>query len=362
MSELSKEVIEQHLRGFSDPLTGQSILTNKALKNLSLVNGDLQVELVLGYPAAGIKSELERELGDYLETLEGVEKAQITISWLIKPHVVQKGIKPMNGVKNMIAVASGKGGVGKSTTSVNLALALLAEGARVGILDADIYGPSQPTMLGVSGQPSSPDGKSIQPMEGHGLQVMSVGFLVDDDTPMILRGPMVTQALGQLLNDTNWDDLDYLIIDMPPGTGDIHLTLSQTVPVAGSVIVTTPQDIALIDAKKGLKMFEKVGIPVLGLIENMSMHICSNCAHEEAIFGQGGGETMAQEYGVEFLGALPLDISIRLSADKGTPTVAAEPEGRIAEIYREMARKLTAALSVKAKDFSAKTPNIMINK
>jgi len=362
MSELSKEIIEQHLRGFSDPLTGQSILTTKALKNLSLINGDLQVELTLGYPAAGIKTQLERELSDYLETLEGVEKAQVNISWLIKPHVVQKGIKPMNGVKNMIAVASGKGGVGKSTTSVNLALALLAEGARVGILDADIYGPSQPTMLGISGQPSSPDGKSIQPMEGHGLQVMSVGFLVADDTPMILRGPMVTQALGQLLNDTNWDDLDYLIIDMPPGTGDIHLTLSQTVPVAGSVIVTTPQDIALIDAKKGLKMFEKVGIPVLGLIENMSMHICSNCAHEEAIFGQGGGETMAQEYGVEFLGALPLDISIRLSADKGTPTVAAEPEGRIAEIYRDMARRLTAALSVKAKDFSAKIPNIVINK
>ncbi|PCI21657.1 MAG: ATPase, partial [Piscirickettsiaceae bacterium] len=235
------------------------------------------------------------------------------------------------------------------------------EGARVGILDADIYGPSQPTMLGIKGRPGSPDGKTIEPMEGHGLQVMSVGFLVDEDTPMILRGPMVTQALGQLLNDTNWDDLDYLIIDMPPGTGDIHLTLAQTVPVTGSVVVTTPQDIALIDAKKGMKMFEKVDIPVLGLIENMSVHICSNCQHEEAIFGQGGGEAMAKEYGVEFLGALPLDMSIRISTDIGVPTVAADPDSQVSGMYRAMARRLAASLSVKAKDFSSEMPNIVIN-
>lgn len=361
MSELSVTQIEERLKEFVDPLTGNSILPNKALKNLTLVNGELRVEIVLGYPAAGIKDQLESDIATHLQQLDGVISATVEVSWLIKPHAAQKGIKLMNGVKNMIAVASGKGGVGKSTTSVNLALALLAEGARVGILDADIYGPSQPTMLGISGRPGSPDGRTIQPMEGHGLQVMSVGFLVDEDTPMILRGPMVTQALGQLLNDTNWDDLDYLIIDMPPGTGDIHLTLAQTVPVTGSVVVTTPQDIALIDAKKGLKMFEKVDIPVLGIIENMSLHICSNCQHEEAIFGQGGGEAMAKEYGVEFLGALPLDISIRTSTDTGTPTVAADPDSQISAIYRNMARKLAASLSVKSKDFSGKIPNIVIN-
>jgi len=361
MSELSVTQIEERLKEFVDPLTGKSILPNKALKNLTLVNGELKVDIVLGYPAAGIKDQLESDIAAHLQQLDGVASATVEISWLIKPHAVQKGVKPMNGVKNMIAVASGKGGVGKSTTSVNLALALLAEGARVGILDADIYGPSQPTMLGISGRPGSPDGRTIEPMEGHGLQVMSVGFLVDADTPMILRGPMVTQALGQLLNDTNWDDLDYLIIDMPPGTGDIHLTLAQTVPVTGSVVVTTPQDIALIDAKKGLKMFEKVDIPVLGIIENMSVHICSNCHHEEAIFGQGGGEAMAKEYGVEFLGALPLDISIRTSTDTGTPTVAADPDSQVSAIYRKMARKVAATLSVKSKDFSGKIPNIVIN-
>jgi ATP-binding protein involved in chromosome partitioning len=360
MGELSVTDIEQHLKEFIDPLTGKSVASDKGVKNLTFVSGELRVEVVLGYPAEGIKDQLVADIATHMQQLEGVKTADVTISWLIKPHKVQKGVKPMPGVKNMIAVASGKGGVGKSTTSVNLALALHAEGARVGILDADIYGPSQPTMLGIKGRPGSPDGRTIQPMEGHGLQVMSVGFLVDEDTPMILRGPMVTQALGQLLNDTNWDDLDYLIIDMPPGTGDIHLTLAQTVPVTGSVIVTTPQDIALIDAKKGLKMFEKVDIPVLGLIENMSLHICSNCQHEEAIFGQGGGEDMAKEYGIEFLGGLPLDMSIRLSADSGTPTVAADPDSQISAIYRGMARQITASLSAKAKDFSGKIPNIVI--
>ncbi|ORU94215.1 MAG: ATPase [Cycloclasticus sp. symbiont of Poecilosclerida sp. N] len=361
MSELSVTDIEQHLKAFLDPLTGKSVASAKGIKNLTLVNGELHVKVTLGYPAEGIKEQLSADISTHMLLLEGVKSADVSISWQIKPHAVQKGVKPMQGVKNMIAVASGKGGVGKSTTSVNLALALHAEGARVGVLDADIYGPSQPKMLGITGRPGSPDGRTIEPMKGHGLQVMSVGFLVDEDTPMILRGPMVTQALGQLLNDTNWDELDYLIIDMPPGTGDIHLTLAQTVPVTGSVIVTTPQDIALIDAKKGLKMFEKVDIPVLGLIENMSLHICSNCQHEEAIFGQGGGESMAKEYDIEFLGALPLDLSIRTSVDSGTPSVAADPESPISAIYRGMARKLAASLSVKAKDFSGKIPNITIN-
>lgn len=362
MSELSAVDIEQRLKEFLDPLTGKSIMpSSRALRNLTLVNGELKLDVVLGYPAEGIKAQLSEDIAAHLQLLDGIKNVSVTIDWDIKPHSAQKGIKLMKGVKNMIAVASGKGGVGKSTTSVNLALALQAEGARVGILDADIYGPSQPMMLGITGRPGSPDGRTIEPMEGHGLQVMSVGFLVDEDTPMILRGPMVTQALGQLLNDTNWEDLDYLIIDMPPGTGDIHLTLAQTVPVTGSVIVTTPQDIALIDAKKGLKMFEKVDIPVLGLIENMSLHICSNCQHEEAIFGQGGGEAMAKEYDIEFLGALPLDLSIRMSTDSGTPTVAADPGSQISGIYRGMARKLAASLSVKSKDFSGKIPNIVIN-
>jgi len=273
---------------------------------------------------------------------------------------VQKGVEPIKGIKNIIAVASGKGGVGKSTTAVNLALALAEEGARVGILDADIYGPSQPRMLGVHGKPESKDGKTLEPMSGHGIQAMSIGFLVDEETPMIWRGPMVTQALQQLLNDTNWDDLDYLVVDLPPGTGDTQLTLAQQVPVSGAVIVTTPQDIALLDARKGLKMFEKVEVPVLGIVENMSIHICSNCGHEEHIFGEGGGQRMAEQYDVDFLGALPLDIRIREETDAGKPTVVAEPDSRIAQIYREIARRTAARLSQQGKNYAAKFPKIVI--
>jgi ATP-binding protein involved in chromosome partitioning len=273
---------------------------------------------------------------------------------------VQKGVKLIPGVKNVIAVASGKGGVGKSTTAVNLALALLAEGASVGIMDADIYGPSQPTMLGITGRPDSSDGQSMEPLMGHGIQAMSIGFLVDVEQPMVWRGPMVTQALEQLLNDTKWKDLDYLVVDLPPGTGDIQLTLAQRVPVTGAVIVTTPQDIALIDARKGLKMFEKVGIPILGIVENMSLHICSNCGHEERIFGTGGGEKMCQDYEVEFLGSLPLDIRIREETDSGNPTVAAEPDSRISMIYRDIARKVAIRVAEQAQDFSARFPSIVI--
>ncbi|MBS1211663.1 MAG: apbC, partial [Proteobacteria bacterium] len=273
---------------------------------------------------------------------------------------VQKNLKPMAGVKNIIAVASGKGGVGKSTTAVNLALALAAEGARVGILDADIYGPSQPAMLGLSGQPDVVEGKGILPKVAYGVQSMSIGYLIDEDTPMIWRGPMVTGALQQLLNDTRWDNLDYLIIDLPPGTGDIQLTLAQQIPVSGAIIVTTPQDIALLDAQKGLKMFEKVSVPVLGIVENMSVHVCSQCGHEEHIFGEGGGEKMAQKYGVELLGSLPLDIRIREQADGGHPTVVADPQGPAAMRYKEIARKMAARLALKAKDYSARFPTISI--
>jgi len=289
-----------------------------------------------------------------------VGRVTVNLSQKITSHAVQRGVKLVPGVKNIVAVASGKGGVGKSTTAVNLALALAAEGARVGVLDADIYGPSQPTMLGISGRPESKDGKTIEPLEGYGLQAMSIGFLIDVDTPMVWRGPMVTQALEQLLKDTNWRDLDYLIVDMPPGTGDIQLTLSQKVPVTGAVIVTTPQDIALLDARKGLKMFEKVGVPIVGIVENMSIHVCSNCGHAEPIFGSGGAQKMCSEYDVPFLGSLPLDIRIREQADSGRPTVIADPDGKVAQIYKDIARRTAVAVAKKAEDFSAKFPSIVI--
>jgi ATP-binding protein involved in chromosome partitioning len=295
-----------------------------------------------------------------VRALPGVESVEVNISSKIVAHSVQKALKPIDNIKNIIAVASGKGGVGKSTTAVNLALALAEEGAKVGILDADIYGPSQPRMLGINGKPDSKDGKTLEPMQGYGMQAMSIGFLIDEETPMIWRGPMVTQALEQLLNDTNWDSLDYLVVDLPPGTGDTQLTLAQKVPVSGAIIVTTPQDIALLDARKGLKMFEKVEVPVLGIVENMSIHICSNCGHEEHIFGKGGGSSMAEQYKVDLLGALPLDIRIREETDGGKPTVVAEPESRISQIYREIARKTAAKLSLQAKDYAAKFPNIVI--
>lgn len=357
---ITQEAIQQNLEGTVDPHSGKTLGEAKSVKSVQVQGAAVEADIVLGYPAAGYVDELAQKLQDQLLTLKGVDQAKVRVTWKIQSHAVQRNLKPMPGVKNMIAVASGKGGVGKSTTAVNLALALSAEGARVGILDADIYGPSQPTMLGVEGRPNSPDGKSIEPMKGHGIEVMSVGFLVEEDTPLILRGPMVTSALTQMLNDTRWGDLDYLIIDMPPGTGDIHLTLSQTVPVSAGVIVTTPQDIALLDAKKGLKMFEKVQIPVLGIIENMSVHICSNCGHEEAIFGTGGGAEMAESFNVDLLGALPLDINIRSQADGGAPSVVADPEGRPAQIYRDIARKMTAKLAMKGKDYSSKFPGIVI--
>jgi ATP-binding protein involved in chromosome partitioning len=310
------------------------------------VDGDrVSVDLQLGYPAAGAIDAMTRRVQQALEAAPAIASAAVSITSRVQVHKVQGALAPLPNVKNIIVVASGKGGVGKSTVSANLALALQAEGAKVGVLDADIYGPSQPRMLGVGGKPESPDGKVIIPMQAHGLSVMSIGFLVEEDTPMIWRGPMVTQAMMQLLNDTRWEQLDYLIIDLPPGTGDIQLTLSQKVPVAGAVIVTTPQYIALLDARKALKMFEKVEVPVLGVVENMATHVCSNCGHEEHIFGEGGGQRMAAQYEVPYLGSLPLDIRIREQADGGTPTVVAMPDSELAARYREIARNAAGRLS-----------------
>jgi ATP-binding protein involved in chromosome partitioning len=343
-----------------DPVTGRNFVQSKGVKNVQVEGDRVALDVALGYPARGVLEQVRAQVSERLRQLPGVAHASVNVHSKIVSHSVQRGVKLVPGIKNIIAVASGKGGVGKSTTAVNLALALATEGATVGMLDADIYGPSQPLMLGITGRPSSKDGKSMEPMEGHGIQAMSVGFLIEQDTPMVWRGPMVTQALEQLLTETKWRDLDYLVVDLPPGTGDIQLTLAQKVPVTGAVIVTTPQDIALIDARKGLKMFEKVGIPILGVVENMAIHICSNCGHAEHIFGSGGGEKMCKDYDVEFLGSLPLDIKIREQADSGKPTVVSDPDGAVAQIYRQIARKVAARIAQAGEDRTSVFPKIVI--
>ena len=360
MSTVTKDTIEEALSGIVDPHTGLDLVTGKSVNDCVVDNQNVSIDLVLGYPAKGWHPNLKQEVVDVVSKLENVQSVDVRIKTQVVSHEVQKGVTPLKNVRNVIAVASGKGGVGKSTVSANLALALSAEGANAGVLDADIYGPSQPRMLGVGGRPESKDGKSLEPMNSYHVQVMSIGFLIEEDTPMIWRGPMVTQALEQLLQDTQWRDLDYLIIDLPPGTGDIQLTLAQKVPVSGAVIVTTPQDIALLDARKALKMFEKVEIPVLGIIENMSTHICSNCGHEEHIFGEGGGKRMSAEYGVEHLGDIPLDGRIRSDADGGRPTVVADPDGSLAQAYRTIARNASGILSVRKRDYSEVFPSIVI--
>ena len=357
---LNKEQVEDALKDVQDPGSGQDLVAARAIENVTVDGDAVQVAIRLGYPAKGIRDELAQAVEACLTQLDSGARVEVEVDWEIQAHSVQKNLKPMENIKNVLAVASGKGGVGKSTTAINLALALSEEGASVGVLDADIYGPSQPRMLGISGQPESQDGKSLEPMMSHGLQAMSIGFLIDEETPMIWRGPMVTQALEQLLGDTRWQGLDYLVVDLPPGTGDVQLTLAQKIPVSGAIIVTTPQDIALLDARKGLKMFRKVEVPVLGVVENMSLHICSQCGHEEPIFGAGGGESLAQENDVELLGQLPLDRRIREETDSGKPTVVAEPDGRISQIYRDIARRAAARLAIQAKDYSAKFPRIVI--
>jgi len=360
MSSINQEQIESILAEIQDPDIKQDLKTLQAVKSVDIDGNNVHINIELGYPASGSHAELIDVIKDKLKSQSEVQSVDVSIHTKIVSHSVQKGVKPLPNIKNTIAIASGKGGVGKSTTAINLALALQAEGANVGILDADIYGPSQPRMLGVHGKPDTKDGKTVEPKVSYRLQSMSIGYLIEEDTPMIWRGPMVTSALEQLLSDTNWVDLDYLIIDLPPGTGDIQLTLCQKIPVSGAIIVTTPQDIALLDAKKGLKMFEKVAVPVLGIIENMSTHFCSECGHEEHIFGEGGGQRMSEQYDVDLLGALPLDIKIREGVDNGRPTVAMEPESRITQIYREIARKASAKLALQAKDYSSKFPKIVV--
>lgn len=361
MAELAQ--VQTALKAYIDPYLQQDLFSANCIKdkNIKIDGGNVTVDVVYGFPVQHYAPIVVDTLKTKLEAVDGVTSATVNVTHNIGSHAVQKGVKPLKGVKNVIAVASGKGGVGKSTTAVNLALALSQDGATVGILDADIYGPSQPRMLGLQKQqPESTDGTTLEPVLNYDIQSMSIGYLIEEETPMIWRGPMVTQALDQLLRDTQWREVDYLIVDLPPGTGDTQLTLAQKIPVSGAIIVTTPQDIALLDARKGLKMFEKVNIPVLGVIENMSIHICSKCGHEEPIFGEGGGKRMADEANVDLLGQLPLDISIRADADGGKPTVVADPDGRIAQIYREIARRTSAQLSTKAKNYASKFPNIVI--
>ena len=357
---IAQSDVENSIKAWVDPHLGQDLISARMVPKIEVEGQSVTIHVALGYPAKDFHAVIREALTAKLKADTGASQVTVEVGQKIVSHAVQKNLKPLPGVRNIVAIASGKGGVGKSTTAINLAAALALDGARVGVLDADIYGPSLPHMLGLSGRPEVREGNRIQPLQAFGLQAMSIGFLIDEDQPMIWRGPMVTGALQQLLNNTDWHDLDYLIIDLPPGTGDIQLTLSQQIPVSGALIVTTPQDIALLDAQKGLKMFQQVSVPVLGLIENMSIHLCSQCGHAEPIFGEGGGEKMAQKYGTELLGGLPLDIHIRQQADEGRPLVIVRPESPVAAMYREIARKMAARLALKAKDYSARFPTISV--
>ena len=350
------------LASLIDPLTGKPYFQARQIINaLTCTSGEWLVRVQVGYPVALEGPAIAARIKEALAPLAGIAQVRVEVESVIEAHVVQRNLPLLKGVKNLIAIASGKGGVGKSSTAVNLALALAQHGARVGLLDADIYGPSIPQMLGVGGQqPHSPDGKHIDALQGHGIALMSIGFLVDADSPMVWRGPMVTSALEQLLRDTLWGELDYLVVDMPPGTGDIQLTLAQKVPVTGSVIVTTPQDIALLDARKGIRMFEKVGVPIIGIVENMSMHICSNCGHVEPIFGEGGGEALGADFHVPLLGKVPLDLRIRQGLDAGQPIVMSDPKSPISQQYREIALRVASSIAARARDTSHKFPKIVV--
>ena len=359
MSQWNVDAVEAGLAQITDPLTGQDLKSSGVVRDVRVCPEGAEIDIRLGYPADDLISDLEKRVRSQLLERMGQGEVTVNISWRVMSHRVQGELKPHKSIRNIIAVGSGKGGVGKSSTAVNLALGLARAGAQVGILDADIYGPSIPRMLGVSGQPDT-DGKRIKPKRAYGLQVMSIGFLVDEETPMVWRGPMVTSALQQLLSETDWEALDYLIIDLPPGTGDIQLTLAQKIPVAGAVIVTTPQDIALLDARKALQMFRKVGVKVLGVIENMSIHRCAQCGHEEAIFGHDGGVEMAAQYEIPLLGQLPLSPEIRKGLDQGKPTVAVQPDSSLAENYLGCARRTAAALSLQPRNLKMDLPQVAL--
>jgi ATP-binding protein involved in chromosome partitioning len=355
------DAVRAALEAYIDPYLGETLGAAQAVRELQAATAGYKARIVLGFPVGGYRDELAAGLSTALTSAGIAAPLAIELEAEIRAHAVQRPLRPLGDIKNIVAVASGKGGVGKSTVAVNLALAWAAQGARVGVLDADIYGPSQPLMLGLTGErPVLGEGKRLQPLTAHGISAMSIGFLVDAAQPMVWRGPMVTQALTQLLSETHWGALDYLVVDMPPGTGDVQLTLAQRVPVAGAVIVTTPQDIALADARKGLKMFDKVAVPVLGVVENMSVHVCSSCGHAEHIFGSGGGAALARQHGVKLLGELPLDAHIREEADGGRPTVIAAPDSPRARCYFEMARRTAAALAIRARDRSSVFPQIVI--
>jgi ATP-binding protein involved in chromosome partitioning len=364
MADISRMAVEHALEKVMDPITGRDLVALGAVTDIVIANGKVDVTLLLGYPANSVHAQIARAVNDAVNAIEGVEQVGLDIGWTVFVNPAANSQQAIPEVKNIIAIASGKGGVGKSTTTVNLALALAAEGARVAILDADIYGPSQPQMLGVEARPPQVvkhNGQQFMvPFEAYGIQSNSMGYMVNENTPMMWRGPMVSGALQQLLTQTYWQDVDYLLIDMPPGTGDIQITLAQKVPVTGAVIVTTPQDIALLDAKKGIEMFRKVNVPVLGVVENMAIHVCSQCGHEEHIFGSGGGERIANDYNTELLGSLPLSLSIREDADNGKPSVVADPESAISQIYRTIARKLAANLWLQNLH-SAQVPDIEIS-
>jgi len=360
MSQADLATLHKHLGEFIVPYTASRLGEAGTAFEIAEDPGGPHVTIKLGFPAARSGPDLVAALKAHCEELNLPTPPEFSVTWSIEPHSVQHGLKPLDGISNVIAIASGKGGVGKSTVAVNLCLALAQEGARVGILDADIYGPSQPRMLGLTGQRPTTDGKTLNPLEAHGVKAMSIGFLVDDRQPMVWRGPMVTSALNQLLSDTRWGELDYLLVDMPPGTGDIQLTLSQNVPVSGVVIVTTPQEIALADARKGLEMFRKVNVPVLGIVENMSVHVCSSCGNEDPIFGQGGGERLAAQYELPLLGALPLDRQIGEQTDEGHPNVVADPDGAIAQAYRRIALRTVGQLAATGKDYSSLFPTITV--
>lgn len=370
---LTEELVRARLAEFIDVHTETNLVQSGAVKGIGVSGSKVSVELRLSYPAQRFGELLAEQVREHLISSGEISAAVVDVSWTVHAHKVQKDLTPLAGIKNIIAIASGKGGVGKSTTAANLALALASEGARVGVLDADIYGPSQVLMLGITSRAESKDGGyTLTPKVNYGLEMMSIGLMAGDDTPMVLRGPMVTKALMEMLLQTQWGTsfatpgiegsggLDYLVIDLPPGTGDIQLTLCQRVPVSGALIVTTPQDLALLDAKKALKMFEKVDVPVLGIVENMATHICTNCGHEEAIFGAGGGAKMAGEYGLTLLGQLPLAMRIRAAADSGAPTVVSDADSELAERYRMIARKTAARLGQSARNKAIAFPKIVI--